>query len=203
MTLDEEVNKSEKEGASDSDEPLDLEQGISNSYFKKFKEKTKSFLVDTSASLIYWHPIGFMNDIFNVGFTIQESLETRAGTFLLSACTGGIYGFVLDKARKYFNNPYYSEIHEGIERKKKTPIKDGVIDTMVGMAYWYPLSVSWIYFYVGASWEEIASYLAGSVVIVSVFSAPYGKFLDWYRGKLGTGPKRPFLLSKYFSKDKK
>jgi hypothetical protein len=65
--------------------------------------KYQKYLFDTILSLAFWVPIIGIWSHFVVKLEGWELASVMAGTALINASLGGLYGRVLDRWRKFFN----------------------------------------------------------------------------------------------------
>jgi len=65
--------------------------------------KYQQYLLDTILSLAFWVPVIGIWSYFVVKLEGWELVSVMAGTALINASLGGLYGRVLDRWRRFFN----------------------------------------------------------------------------------------------------
>lgn len=151
---------------------------------QKFVEGGKKFLVDTVANVVYWHPVLGISEITFMGYSLDEMISARTGNFIFAVTTGGIYGKAMNLGRKVLNKEYYEELAYGTEREHnwKTFTKDSAVDTLTTSLYWNVVLAPWLHYVSGLSWERVGQAAIAYTVVYAFASAPYGKFLNKFRG---------------------
>lgn len=168
---------------------MGVEETIDNIEIKQdFTQKAKNFLVDTSANLVYWQPVLFLNNTYVVGMTLKEAAITAGGNISMALLGGGAYCKTIDGFRYVLNKPYYNELKHNIKRdneslsqKVKNFVRDCGTDTAATCVFWHTLMVPYVKYVVGKSWGEVGTFVVSSTVLYAIAGPPFGKFLNWYR----------------------
>lgn len=72
-------------------------------YAKKNKKKIeKQLIVDTVATTIFWFVVHGLKDVFIVRLTMEQVFLAGVSGAILNLVLGGVYGQVLNLARKWF-----------------------------------------------------------------------------------------------------
>lgn len=155
---------------------------------KNLKEHITSFIIDSSANLLYWQPVLAVSEMSFMDYSFDEMKLARTGNILFAVTTGGVYGKAIDLGRYMLNTEYYDEKMHGANREKnwKTFIKDSAVDTLTTSLYWNAIMVPWLHFVNGMEWERVGHSALQYTAVYAIASAPYGKFFNAFRSLFET-----------------
>ncbi len=133
------------------------------------KESAKDYLVDTSASWVFYTPLMALEEAAIAGMEPNEVIKSRLAGIAVQSLVMRPYG----KFRQGWAN--YWGANESSSKLKKT-----LIDTSSSVLYQLPVYSS-ILALAGASFDEICVALPLGLVIGITSGRPYGYFLDKWR----------------------
>ena len=154
----------------------DLDE-IINSTQNPFRSPSaiRGYLVDTSASWLYWTPIGVISELV-AGLETPEILKSRATSLLINMAVARPFGFF----RQYWSNLWDTTVESSLVRKL-------VVDTTALWCFQIP-SYSLQLYLSGASLKEGTAALAIGVASSAILGRPYGFFQDKWRKSWGVKP---------------
>lgn len=128
--------------------------------------RTRLFLADTLAMVVFSFATGMVIELLIAGMTLVQSLTSRVVAIPMNLITARPYGLYRDAIVKYIN----------IENKKLRSVVDIFIFTSFQIpVYIFALLVS------GANFEQIVKACSSVIVFFVVLGRPYGLFLDFCR----------------------
>lgn len=131
----------------------------------------KPFVIDTTATIVFFTVIAGLTELFIAGMHPQQVLIARLIMIPVMVVTGRPYGLWRDWL--------FARI------APQTRVSQIIVDIVAFIAFQVPVYVGTLVI-AGASWAEISAAVAASIVFMILLSRPFGLFLDWVRRMAGT-----------------
>lgn len=157
-------------------EPETLEHATSEASRSRWYDAVKNYLIDTSASLLFYTPAFAFVEYFIAGMNEKEVFQSRTiGTFV-GIATARLYG----KFREWWSCALHMD--PGSSQLKKILTEASGLTIFTLPCYIATLTIA------GASFDETVIALPSGLALSVLSSRPYGYFLDQWRKLFGEKP---------------